>query len=133
MSEEKAIVKTEKSLATVPEMIAAVRVRGVTGIRQEIKDTLSYLNLHKKNSCVLIKNTPSTAGMLKKAKDFITWGEASKETIELLKTRDKGKKFFRLNSPKKGFGRKGIKKPFTMNGALGDRGEKINDLIKRMV
>ena len=133
MSEEKAIVKTEKSLATVPEMIAAVRVRGITGVRQEIKDTLNYLNLNKKNSCVLIKNTPSTAGMLKKAKDFITWGEASKETIELLKTRDKGKKFFRLNSPKKGFGRKGIKTPFTMNGALGNRGEKINDLIKRMV
>jgi large subunit ribosomal protein L30 len=41
--------------------------------------------------------------------------------------------YFRLNSPKKGYGRKGIKKPFSLGGALGSRLEKINDLIRRMM
>jgi large subunit ribosomal protein L30 len=45
----------------------------------------------------------------------------------------KVKKVFRLKPPRKGFGRKGIKKTFVQGGALGDRKEKINDLIKRMV
>ncbi len=43
------------------------------------------------------------------------------------------KKVFRLRPPKKGFERKGIKKPFGIGGALGDRGEKINELIARML
>ncbi|HIQ51584.1 MAG TPA: 50S ribosomal protein L30 [Nautiliaceae bacterium] len=43
------------------------------------------------------------------------------------------KTFFRLNPPRKGWERGGIKKAFTQGGALGYRGEKINDLIKRMI
>jgi large subunit ribosomal protein L30 len=43
------------------------------------------------------------------------------------------KLFFRLKPPIKGFERKGIKKPFSLGGALGYRKEKINDLIKRMI
>tara|TARA_Y100000310_G_scaffold344294_1_gene456259 strand:+ start:3154 stop:3627 length:474 start_codon:yes stop_codon:yes gene_type:complete len=41
--------------------------------------------------------------------------------------------FFKLTPPAKGFGRKGIKKPFSMGGALGYRKDMINDLIKRMI
>lgn len=43
------------------------------------------------------------------------------------------KLFFKLHPPIHGFERKGIKKPFSMGGALGYRKEKINDLIMRMV
>ncbi|MEM4662594.1 MAG: 50S ribosomal protein L30 [Candidatus Diapherotrites archaeon] len=39
----------------------------------------------------------------------------------------------RARPPKKGYGRKGIKKSFSVGGALGYRGNKINDLISRMV
>jgi large subunit ribosomal protein L30 len=133
MDKEKALVKSEKDIIKVPTMIAAVRVRGLTGVKHDIKDTMSYLNLHRKNYCVILEKKPNVIGMLKKAKDFLTWGEVSKEVIELLKKRDEGKKFFRLNSPRKGFGRKGIKTPFGIGGALGYRGENIDDLIKRMV
>jgi len=133
MNKEKAVVKTERSLANVPKMVVAVRVRGLTGVRYDMKDTMTFLNLHRKNYCVLLEDTPSVRGMLNKAKDFITWGEANADTIELLKKRDEGKKFYRLNSPRKGFGRKGIKNSFARGGALGDRGDKINDLIMRMV
>ena len=41
------------------------------------------------------------------------------------------KKVFRLNPPKKGY--KKTKKPVGKGGAMGYRGEKINELLKRMV
>ena len=55
---------------------------------------------------------------------------------ERLVEKDIGQKIrknFRLNSPRKGYGRKGIKVSFNEGGALGYRGNKINDLIKRMI
>ena len=42
------------------------------------------------------------------------------------------KKVFRLKPASKGLERKGLKASFHVGGALGNRGEKINDLIKRM-
>lgn len=139
--------------------LAVVRVRGQQGIRKDIKDTLNMLRLYDKNSCIVIDNTPSKFGMIKKVKDYTTYGEIDDDTYKLLiekrnapytgrETDSKGKikynkfmiidgkkinKYFRLNSPKKGYGRKGIKWNFKQGGALGYRGDKINDLIKRMV
>lgn len=43
------------------------------------------------------------------------------------------KKVFRLNPPRKGFERLGIKKPYSVGGVLGCRGVKINQLIERML
>lgn len=43
------------------------------------------------------------------------------------------KNFFRLSPPRKGFEKKGIKKPFSLGGALGYRKEMINELVKRML
>ena len=43
------------------------------------------------------------------------------------------KRYFRLNAPRRGFGRKGIKQSFQRGGSLGYRGAAINDLIKRMI
>ncbi|MBI2135061.1 50S ribosomal protein L30 [Candidatus Woesearchaeota archaeon] len=139
--------------------IAIVRVRGSIDAKNEIDWTLNQLRLYKKNCCVVVPRNDSYAGMVNKVNDYVTWGELDDDTYDLLvekKGRDykgkvadkKGKikyngfisvngktikKFFRLNSPRKGFGRKGIKIPFGKGGALGYRGEKINDLIKRMV
>lgn len=141
------------------KQLAAVRVRGLTGIKADVKFTLNMLRLYKNNYCSLFPNTPIYVGMLKKAKDYITWGEVNEETFKMLvdkrgeefdgrETNSKRKikyngfivinnrkikKYFRLNPPVKGFGRKGIKNSFQRGGALGYRGEKINDLIKRMV
>ncbi len=39
---------------------------------------------------------------------------------------------FRLKPPIRGFERKGIKKQFSLGGALGYRGEDINNLLRRM-
>lgn len=114
--------------------IAIIRVRGITGVRLDIKKTLDMLNLRRKNNCVVVPNTDAHQGMIKKVKDFVTYGHIDESTLKELKEK-KGAdvKIFRLNPPKGGFARKGIKKPFSMGGALGDRKEKINDLIKRMI
>jgi large subunit ribosomal protein L30 len=109
--------------------------------------------------------------MLKTAQNFITWGEASKETVNIL-IRKRGrllgnkeltdeyaqkigekslenlakdihdcnvqyrklpnvKPVFRLHPPTKGFKGK-VKKSYGMGGETGYRGEKINELVKRM-
>jgi large subunit ribosomal protein L30 len=152
-------------------MIAAIRVRGRTGIKKDIEDTLMMLKLTRINHAVLIEENPSYQGMLQKAKDYITWGEVDDETVASLiskrgklagnvkvtedyikentdfssvedlskavvdsgaKLEDSGiKPIFRLHPPRKGY--KNIKKTFAESGTLGYRGDKIGDLIKKMV
>ena len=145
--------------ATAPGNLAAIRIRGRTMVRTTIVDAMNMLRLYKNNFCVVLPNTPTYVGMLKQAKDYITWGEIDDESFKLLvekrgeefygretdskkliKYNDyivinnrKLKRYFRLNSPRKGFGRIGIKQSFQRGGALGYRGSKINDLIKRML
>ena len=61
--------------------IVAVRIRGVIGASQEIKDTLKMLNLKRNNHAVIVKNTPAYLGMLRKVQNYITWGEPTQETV----------------------------------------------------
>ena len=65
-------------------MYAVIRIRGRTGIRKNIADTLDMLNLTRISHAVVIPDTPSYKGMLQKAKDYITWGEVSEETFKKL-------------------------------------------------
>ncbi len=153
--------------------IVIIRIRGKNHVQKKVADTLKMLRLYKPNGCVVVPNNPVYLGMIKKVKDYITWGEIDQDTFTMLLTKrgkimgDKpleenylkektklgfsefikeyfeGKKelkdipgfktFFRLCPPSKGYERKGIKKPFSMGGALGYRKEKINDLVKRMM
>ncbi len=113
--------------------LAVIRVRRERRAIPGVKDSFRALNLKRKNCCVLLDNKPETMGMIRKAKDYITWGEVSDDVVNMLKARDKGRKYFALNPPKMGYGRKGVKIPFKNGGALGYRGEGINDLLKRMM
>jgi large subunit ribosomal protein L30 len=143
MSSEKQDVEVKKEVKAQPklsnvdtnqEKLAIVRIRGNIGINPKIKSTLTMLNLHNQNICTVYVGTPSVLGMVKKIKDYVTWGEVEPDTINLLEERKDSKehKFYRLNNPIKGHARKGIKKAFSVGGALGYRGKKINDLIKSM-
>jgi len=68
--------------------LVAVRVRGESDISQEIRDTLSMLRLTRNCHATLIDDRPSYAGMLHKVRNYVTWGEISKENVVLLlKTR----------------------------------------------
>lgn len=64
--------------------IAIIRVRGNINVRKQVKDTLKMLRLFNVNTCAVLNNTPSNIGMIKIAKDYITWGEIDKETFKLL-------------------------------------------------
>lgn len=64
--------------------IAVVRIRGSIGIKQPIESTMKMLRLYKKNNCVIISNTDNYVGMLRKVKDYVTWGEIDDKTFRLL-------------------------------------------------
>ena len=64
--------------------ISVVRVRGISDVWYEIKDTLKMLNLPRNCYATLIDDRPSYIGMLRKAQNYITWGEVSRDTILLL-------------------------------------------------
>ena len=62
----------------------AVRIRGLSDISQEVKDTLSMLRLTRNCHATLVDDRPAYNGMLRKSKDSLTWGEVSQENIVLL-------------------------------------------------
>lgn len=62
-------------------MIAAIRVRGTTGVKGDIADTMKMLRLNRINHVVILEENPSYNGMLQKAKDYITWGEIEENTL----------------------------------------------------
>jgi len=64
--------------------LVAVRVRGMSDISQEVKDTLSMLRLNRNCHATLVDDRPAYNGMLRKSKDYLTWGEVSQENIALL-------------------------------------------------
>lgn len=65
-------------------MFIALRVRGRTGIKGDIADTLDMLSLTRINHAVILPENPSYLGMLRKGKDYITWGEIDQETLTQL-------------------------------------------------
>ena len=151
---------------------AIIRLRGQINVNPKIKDTLKYLRLNRVNHCVVLPDNETTKGMLQVAKDYVTWGPVSAETLTAaIQSRgrlvgDKPvtdavvkagtpygsiaefaqaivagkaqykdlpdvKPLLRLHPAKKGL--EGIKRSYQAGGALGYRGEGINDLIGRMV
>jgi large subunit ribosomal protein L30 len=121
---------------------AVVRVRGTVRATSKLNTILRMLRLYRKNFCVILDG--KDISRIKQVKDYVTYGEINKETEqELIKKRGEKtigkdgketlKPFFRLNPPRKGFGRKGIKVSFSQGGGLGYRAEKINDLVMRML
>jgi len=64
--------------------IVAVRVRGTISAQREARATLDLLHLSKTNRAVLVDNRPAFIGMLRQVQAYVTWGEASKETVALM-------------------------------------------------
>ena len=64
--------------------LVAVRIRGMSDVSQEVKDTLSMLRLNRNCHATLVDDRPAYKGMLRKSKDYLTWGEVSQENIALL-------------------------------------------------
>lgn len=115
-------------------MIAVIRIKGDVGLRKGIKNTFERMRLKKKYSCIVFeKPGKEQLGMIEKVRDFVAYGEISKETYEkLVKARgQKSKTFFRLHPPRKGIE---SKKHFGVGkGVLGNNKTEINKLIERML
>lgn len=64
--------------------IAIVRIRGIIGLNNGVENAFKRLRLFRKNGCVVIDANKSYSGVLKKIKDYATWGEIDEETFKLL-------------------------------------------------
>jgi len=119
--------------------IAIIRLRGTDDVKGTIESTMQMLRLFKKHTCSVYPKNDVLMGMLEKCKDYVTYGELDEETYKLLvekrglKKEGKLVNYFHLAPPRGGFGRRGIKAPFTLKGALGYRKDAINILIKKMI
>jgi large subunit ribosomal protein L30 len=141
-------------------MYAVIRLKGLTGLRKDVEDTFSMLRLNRKMHCIVLKESDNVKGMLQKVRNWSTYGEIDDKVLKLLiekrgrklgdkrlneeeaeeifkKIKETGKMpkeikpVFRLTPPSKGF-KKSIKQHYP-KGELGYRGEKINELLKRMI
>ena len=59
-----------------------VRARSNVKVEHSIRETMDYLNLTRVNHAVIIPENAQYKGMLQKAKDYITWGNADAELVE---------------------------------------------------
>src|SRR5690606_10690834 len=128
------------------------------GLNKDIDETLHRINIRKKYSATLLSETPDNEKLLKKIRNNVAYGKIDEKTLkELIDKRGKplskeskidsekviaglGKKslidlgikpFFSLHSPRGGIE---SKKHFGVGkGVLADNGEKINDLVRRML
>jgi large subunit ribosomal protein L30 len=64
------------------DLLAVIRLKGKINVNYRIQATLDMLNVRKTNYMTLIPNTPSYLGMLKKARNFITWGEINQDILK---------------------------------------------------
>ena len=138
-------------------MIIVIGISGLVEVPKKIQETLFRMRLRRKYSAVLIKPTFQNLAMLKKIRNFIAYGDISKEmlsallekraasvdgkkidvekVIEQLEKKDLEslgiKPFFRLHPPRKGIDSK-LHFPIR-KGVLGDNKGKINDLVRRML
>lgn len=140
-------------------MITAIRISGQVGLKKELVETLFRLRLRKKYTCVLLEETPEILGMLDRVRNLIAFGKIDEKTLnELIKARAKklGKKnekvsdsekvtkeilsgktleelkikpFFALHPPRKGIE---TKKHYP-RGVIGNHGDKLKDLLERML
>ena len=119
-------------------MIVVIRIKGRVGLSYIVNETLDRLRMRKKYACVVLKGTPEEMGMIEKLRDSVAYGEIKDDVYkELVKIRGrkgqdgKLKPFFRLHPPRKGIE---SKKHFGVGkGVLGNNGDKINDLVLRML
>jgi large subunit ribosomal protein L30 len=142
-------------------MYAVIRIRGTVNIAPKISKTLELLGLKRVNNMSIWPENEQTYRMIKLVQDYVAFGKISDDVIKEVIAKKatpieegakidakkvteeikKGKTItqagvtncFRLSPPRKGYERKGVKVPYVLGGANGDRKEEINELIMRMI
>tara|TARA_Y100000310_G_scaffold345598_1_gene467056 strand:- start:5116 stop:5586 length:471 start_codon:yes stop_codon:yes gene_type:complete len=112
------------------------------GMIKNVKDFITWGEIDKEIFAKVLSSRGRLPGNKKlteeylKSKVSLSFDKFCEEFMEGkkdLKSVEGLKKNFRLMPPRKGFERKGIKKQFSMGGALGYRGEKMKELLERMI
>lgn len=79
-----------KAKVELRNLLVVVRIRGESAIPEKVEHTLDTLRLKSKYNAVLLHDKAEVRGMLLAAKDMITWGSPSAETLtELIEHRAK--------------------------------------------
>jgi len=111
------------------------------GMLNKAKDYITYGEIDKDTLVKLILRRGRLPGNKKlneeKVKELMDLSvEELAEKIaneEILLKNTPLKPVFRLHPPRKGYDKAGIKKPFSVGGALGYRGDNINTLLEKMM
>nr|WP_226988645.1 50S ribosomal protein L30 [Methanopyrus kandleri] len=113
------------------------------GMLQKIKDYVTWGEVEPDTVAALLKKRgeleggrPVTDEYVSEHTEYDSVEEFARAYCEFEAELDdipKLKPFFRLHPPRGGYERGGIKKPYTLGGALGYRGKAINDLLERMI
>jgi len=65
-------------------LFLAVRIRGTVGDNPRTELALKSLGMQGKFNARLVPGNPDMMGMLRRAKDIVTWGELEHETLEMI-------------------------------------------------
>ena len=111
------------------------------GMLQKVKDYVTWGPIDTETATLLVKERGRLEGRrpvdeksikeLGKYKSFDELGKAIAEGSTRWAKLDGTVKVFRLHPPRQGH--EGVKRSFAARGALGDRGEAINALLKKML
>ena len=117
------------------------QTKEIKGMLQQVKDYVTWGEINEKTLSTLLQKRGRLTGDHLLTDEFVSSATSSKTISDLTKALLDGslhlkeipelKPVFRMNPPVKGF--EGIKRSFVNKGALGYRGEKINDLLERMM
>ena len=64
--------------------LAVVLIRGTVNTHPDVRKTLELLRLKKKHTCVVVENNDIALGMIKKVKDYVTYGPIDEKTFTQL-------------------------------------------------
>lgn len=143
-------IRVKKELNATMEMIRLFRVNHMVLVSEEkqskkmvekVKDYVTFGEIDAETLEKVLSKRGLLKGNKKISLDFLkekkinSFKELAEKIISKeIKLKDlEIKPVFRLRPPKKGFERAGIKKAFSVGGALGYRASEINRLINKMI
>ena len=152
-----AVVRVRGSVKARKEVLDTLRMLGLTrvnhcvvvednpstkGMLQKAKDYITWGEIKAEVLSELLKKRGRLIGAKKLTEEYVKSNTkfssiqelaraAIEQNVKLSELVPGLKKVFRLHPPSGGY--KSIKRPFKLGGALGYRGDKINDLLIRMM
>lgn len=71
-------------------LLLAINLHGQINVRSEVRAALRELQIYKRFSATVVKDDPSTVGLLDLCRDYVAWAPVKKELLSsLLKSRAK--------------------------------------------